>query len=125
MKLDITVSGAKALFACFEQERQQAGAHAENSTRTQRQQEKAALETLQNVISEVTHQVPFFRKASASDGDSGLAHQAIRSYLKTTVGKAAAMLDLDEIQAEIALVRSWLYDNCVPEAVVAAFWRLS
>ena len=97
---------------------------AELLPRTQRELEKAALETLQTVISDVTHRVSFFRKQCTAELDGGRAQQAIRAYLKSTFGKAVSALTVDEIEAEIDLVRGWLRDNFVPEGVVHGFRRL-
>lgn len=124
MGLAITVSSAKALMVKYEQARQQPLALMDSLPRTQREQERAALDTLQSLISEVTHQVPFFRKQCTSEPDWGRAQQAIRTYLKATFGNAVSALDVDQINAEISVVRGWLIENSVPEGVVSSFRRL-
>ena len=124
MGLAITVSSAKALMVKYDQALQGSVGASESLPRTQRELEKAALEQLQNVISDVTHQVGFFRKHCASELDGGRAQQAIRAYLKIAFGKAVSALVVEEIEAEIDLVRVWLRDNMVPEGVVHGFRRL-
>ena len=124
MGLAITVSSAKALLVKYDKARQGSFGGVDQLPHTQRELEKAALEQLQNVISAVTHQVGFFRKQCISELDGGRAQQAIRAYLKTTFGKAVSALVVEEIEAEIDLVRGWLHDNKVPEGVVLGFRRL-
>ncbi len=124
MGLAITVSSAKALMVKYDQARHDSVGAAEGLPRTQRELEKAALETLQSVISDVTHRVTFFRKQCTAELDGGHAQQAIRAYLKVTFGKAVSALVVEEIEAEIDLVRGWLRDNMVPEGVIRGFRRL-
>ncbi len=60
MGLTITVSSAKALMVKYDKARQEPVGGADHIPRTQRELEKASLERLQSMISDVTHQVDFF-----------------------------------------------------------------
>lgn len=128
MGLGITVTNAKALMQRYADARQNNPLippdPAAKPFKTQREQEKEALNMLQDGISNVIHQSGFFRKHCKCDPDWGKAQQAVRTYFKESFGKAVSALDLDEIQRQLETVQEWLKTGSVPDAVTRWFWRL-
>jgi len=92
--------------------------------KTQQECEREALAVLHHVIRQVTHQVTFFRGTCQSKEDHGRAQRALRRHLSRVFTKRTTMLTLVEIEQQIGLVRSWLAEDCVPDAVMTLYRRL-
>jgi len=92
--------------------------------KTQQECEREALAVLHHVIRQVTHQVTFFRGACQSKEDRGHAQRALRQHLRRVFAKRTTMLTLLEIEQQIGLVRSWLAEDCVPDAAITLYRRL-
>jgi len=127
LKVNISPAYAKTLVMRYEQTRDTVFSPAPPPTealKTQQECEREALAVLHHVIRQVTHQVTFFRGACQSKEDHGRAQRALRRHLSRVFTKRTTMLTLVEIEQQIGLVRSWLAEDCVPDAVMTLYRRL-
>jgi len=127
LKVNLSPAYAKTLVMRYEQTREtvlSADLRPTEVFKTQQEYEREALDGLHHLIKRVTHQVTFFRGACQSKEDRGHAQRALRQHLRRIFAKRTTMLTLAEIEQQIALVRGWLADDCVPEAVMTLYGRL-
>ena len=127
LKVNLSPAYAKTLVMRYEQTRDtafSADAQPVEALKTQQEYEREALDILHHVIRRVTHRVTFFRGACQSKEDRGRAQRALRRHLSRSFAKRTTMLTLAEIEQQIGLVRTWLAEDCVPDAVMTLYRRL-
>jgi len=127
LKVNLSPAYAKTLVMRYEQTRDTGLSPAPppaEALKTQQECEREARAVLHHAIRQVTHQATFFRGACQSKEDHGRAQRALRRHLSRVFAKRTSMLTLLEIEQQIGLVRSWLAEDDVPEAVMTLYRRL-